>query len=80
MSICEKPNQHQNHRICPPKRVLQKPQEEKFTEEQRQQFAKDAARLTDELLSKEEKAYFLEKMKNSLAYGSALSQEHVHWC
>ena len=50
---------------------LKSRQEEKFTEEQRQQFAKDAARLTDELLSKEEKALKIRfeaiKLENTLA-------------
>lgn len=50
---------------------LKSRQEEKFTEEQRQQFAKDAARLTDQLLAKEEKALKLRfeaiKLENTLA-------------
>jgi len=50
---------------------LKSRQEEKFNEEQRTQFAKDAARLTDELLAKEEKALRLRfeaiKAENKLA-------------
>ena len=50
---------------------LQSRQEEKFNEEQRQQFAKDAAKLTDQLLAKEEKALRLRfeaiKAENQLA-------------
>jgi hypothetical protein len=50
---------------------LKSRQEEKFTEEQRMQFAKNAAKLTDQLLAKEEKALKIRfeaiKAENKLA-------------